>query len=656
MKIPQISLPIRRKMLIAFLGLALGPILLLGNISLQRMENALQTEITQGLQVEAVTAANAIEDYLDGVKRDVRFLARFLQRRLQEDMEAGQWALIQNEFLAAIMVEKDYYQIRFIAADGFEQLRINNIDGAPILVPESELQYKGNRYYVQEALRGSAGETYVSHLDLNVELGQVEVPNHLVVRIAAPIIDKSGATAGLVVINVFGEKLLSVLEYLISVDGTRVLLLNQGRQFVKMENKDSAVRFTSAGPSELQELDAILPLLPKPDEGSIVDIEKSDILAITPVNASHERLWYLAVAYSKERLCAETERLKKTFILSFVLLSLLATILAVIAARRFSRPIRRLSSFANAVAEGDFTIRSNITSRDEFGQLSIALNEMAQAQKETQEELINWNQHLQQEVEKKVTALNLSQREADAARQLMLKLDRQLLQANRLSSLGMLSATVAHEIGNPLAGLRVKLQMLQRREDLDSQLQADISKMMSLVDRLGDFLGYLRGYLAPQQNFEQERTDVNQVLRDLAYILCEEAERMEIRLQLHLPDDPLPICSKAQHLHQIFMNLILNALQACDAEGQVDVFASQSKGLVEVKVCDNGCGLPPEIMDQLFEPLVTSKPEGTGLGLAIVKQLITELRGEVSLKNRHQGGVEAIIYFPEGGHGCAGEF
>ncbi len=656
MGILPMTLSIRRKMLIAFLSLTLLPILLLGNLSLQRLEKALRGQIAQGLQAEAVTAGNLIEDYLDGVRRDVRSLARFLQRRLKKDMDADQWALIQNEFLAAMMVEKDYYQIRFISADGHEQLRINNVDGKAVPVPESELQDKKSRYYIQEALHCDADGTYVSHLDLNMEFGRLEKPDHLVVRVAAPIVDPKGEIAGLVVINVFGDKLLSSLKYLLNVDGTQILLFNQNHQFIRMDKQGEKVRFTSADLAELDSFSQIVPLLPKPDEPPNVAPLKENILALTSVSAGPERLWYLAIAYPQKYLYAELNQLKKTYIFLFLSLALLASILAIVAARRFSSPIRQLSRFAKAVADGDFRPIPNITSRDEFGELSQALNEMAHAQKQTHEELLNWNILLKDEVEKKVAALSRSQLEADAAAKLMATLEKQLLQANRLSSLGLLSATVAHEIGNPLAGLRVKLQLVQRRKDLDQQLQQDISKMLNLVDRLGDFLGHLTSYLAPQQNQEREQADIGQVLRDLVFILCEEADRNNIKLHLHLGPDPLPVCSKSQHLHQIFMNLILNALQACDENGEVNVYASCSGGKVEIRICDDGCGLPPALADQIFEPLVTTKADGTGLGLAIVKQLVAELNGEVNLKNRSGGGVEAILYFPEGGHGCAGEF
>ncbi len=648
MGFPQISLSIRRKMLIAFLSLALGPILFLGNLSLQRMEKALRFQISLGLQAEAVTAGNSMEAYLNGVRRDVRSLARFLQRRLNEGMTPDQWALIQNEFLAAIMVEKDYYQIRFISVDGHEQLRINNVDGEVVLVPKDELQYKGNRYYIKEAFCCPPGGTYVSHLDLNMEFGRVEKPNRLVVRVAAPIIDARGETAGLVVINVFGDKLLSPLKYLLTIDGTKILLFNQNHQYIKMDSQSGAVRFISSEISGNSELEEIVSRLPSPENTPRITAMNHEILAMETVHAGPERLWHLTLAYPQKHIYAELFKLKRTFVFSFMLLALVATVLAILAARRFSRPIRQLSRFANTVASGNFDVISNITSQDEFGELSAALNEMAASQKEAHAELLNWNLLLKQEVEKKVADLNRSQREVDAAEKVMLTLERQLVQANRLSALGMLSATVAHEIGNPLAGLRVKLQMLQRRKDLNQDLQLDISKMMRLVDRLGDFLGHLTGYLAPQKSQDCEQTDVSQVLRDLVFILCEEADRNQIRLQLDLPDNLLVVCSKAQYLHQILMNLILNALQACGEGGRVVVSAQAVDDQIEIIIHDNGCGLPEGLTDQIFEPLVTSKADGTGLGLAIVKQLVDEMKGTVSLNNRPEGGVEAKIIFPRG--------
>ncbi|RLB74262.1 MAG: two-component sensor histidine kinase, partial [Deltaproteobacteria bacterium] len=96
--------------------------------------------------------------------------------------------------------------------------------------------------------------------------------------------------------------------------------------------------------------------------------------------------------------------------------------------------------------------------------------------------------------------------------------------------------------------------------------------------------------------------------------------------------------------------------QACGENGQIDVYARRYEGQVEIRICDDGCGLPVELAGQIFEPLVTTKQDGTGLGLAIVKQLVEELNGEVDLTDRPEGGVEAKLVFPEGDSKCAGKF
>jgi len=658
-KIPwydRIPLSIRDKMLIAFLGLTLVPMLLLGQFSLKKLEDSLKQQISRGLQVEAATAASAVEDYLSGVRRDVRSLARFLQRRLRDEMTADQWALVQNEFLQSVLAEKAYYQIRFVSAAGVEKLRINNHDGRPVAVPPSELQDKGDRYYVCEALQCTASETYLSHLDFNMEFGQLEIPHRLVVRVATPVVGKSGKTAGLVIINVFGEELLSVLEYLFETERMRVLLLNQGGRSIEMKKREGSLAFTSTGTDTLGGYLPAAKLLPQPGEKIDVADAGSDLMVIAPVNAGPGRLWHLVIVHPQKYLYTELIQLKSTIMFSVIILTILAVFWAMLGARTFSRPIRRLSRLAEAIAGGDFDKRCDITSHDELGQLSQALNEMAQSQKKRREELLNLNRNLQEEVERKVADLNLSRQEAEKTRQLMTELEKQLLQADRLSSLGMLSATVAHEIGNPLAGLRVRLQMLQRRKGLDRGLEADFTKMLDLVDRLGSFLGYLTGYVAPAQEQGKVQADIIQVLRDIGFILCEEAERKQIRLNLHLPDSPRYVCSPAQHLHQIFMNLMLNAVQACGKGGQVDVYTDYIEERVIVRICDNGSGLPEDLSERIFEPLVSSKPEGTGLGLAIVRQLVTELNGKVTLENKESGGVEARVCFADGGRGCSNRF
>lgn len=652
----RVPLSIRAKMLIAFLGLTLVPILMMGHLAVSHTEKALKEQIVEELQIEVTTAASALEDYLQGVSRDVGSLARFLQRRFKEDMTRVEWLQVRREFFSTITAEKAYYQVRFIALDGMELLRVNNQDGVLSLVPEDQLQNKSSRYYVQEAFKMRAGEIYLSHLDFNIEFGEIEIPRRLVVRLAAPIIGSNGDPVGLVVINVFGEELLSSLEDLLTIAGMRVLLLNQGGKFIEMDYRNGKPHFVSAGANELTSFIPSSQILPMPDGNATVTSVDSDLLAIAPVNAGLNRLWYLSKIYPQQQLYAKLNQLKMTFVISAIILACLASGLAIIAARRFSRPIRKLSHFAEEISEGHLSRRVQISSNDELGQLSESLNEMALARKEARQMLIDWNESLQSEVERKLYDLEQSRLDADQVRLQMSVLEKQLLQANRLSALGMLSATVAHEIGNPLAGLKVKLQMLLRNSTLDEKVLSDIHKMLEMVDRLGTFLGQLTNYVATKPDSGRTQVDINKVVSDVGFILGEEASLKKISLNLHLYREHLLICSTSQYLHQIMMNLILNALQACSAGGLVEVFCEKDAETIIIRVCDNGCGLSGNDVKLYFEPLFTTKTDGTGLGLAIVSQLVSELKGTINMHNRSVGGVEVMIRFSDGGIGCKDEF
>jgi two-component system NtrC family sensor kinase len=644
-------LSIRNKMLIAFVGLAVVPMGLLGGLTYLRSGRILEKRITAELQVEVATGAEALQATLETVSRDVNSLSRFLGRRLTARMTDQQWRLVEEEFLQTIRDTRSYYQVRFISTDGMENLRVNHVDGQMRLVPQDELQYKGDRYYVQEALTLPSGATYISHLDFNEEHGQLEMPLRLVVRVATTVWCEE-QLRGLVVINVFGEQLLQTLAPLKALPGSRIALLDEQRRFIELSQTDGGPSFRTGPTVELAQDLGVALLGGESEDSGTGDRPAKALLARTRVQAGQQEPWELLKIYPRDLAETDLEGLLRTTALFALPLAILSALLAIMAASTFSRPIGQLSRLSEAIASGDYGTRCQAQADDEIGQLARSLNIMADSLEKSRDSLVRMNQGLQSEVERKVAELKISeQQKQETARELQ-ALERQLLAADRLAALGMLSATVAHEIGNPLAGLKTRLQLIQRRTSADDPLSGDLVRILELVDRLAQILGHLTGYLAPASEPELHCTELGKVLRDLGFILKEEADRRGTRFELTLPDEEIWLCCPGQHLHQIFMNLILNALQAADSGGEVLVRADREIGRAWVEILDNGPGFHDPENPSHFEPLTTTRTDGTGLGLAIVKRLVTEMQGQVQLGNRPGSGARVTTYFPLGDAPC----
>lgn len=640
-----LRLTIRAKMLIAFVSLAVLPLLLLGWLGYVRSGQIVQKRITTELQIEVETGADTLETFLAGVSRDVTSLARFLGRRLSPRMNESQWQMVEDEFLQTIRNVPAYYQVRFISTEGMETLRINKVGDLLQKVPKDKLQYKGDRYYVKEAMSLPAEQVYLSHLDYNQEFGRIEEPRRLVVRVATTVYSR-GELRGLVIINVFGEDLLAALVPLQALPGSRVALLDEQQRFVEMNQVGGRPDFRT-GPTRDLETDLGLKLNFDQEPSSPVGRHQA-MVSSARIEVGFEHAWRLLKIYPRELFEADLQSLLRTTAYTALPLALLAMVLAILAARSFSRPVLHLSTLAETIAGGDYSCRATVASHDELGQLASSLNIMADSLETSREQLIDMNLGLQFEVNRKVEELKRSEAAAGEVAREMQGLEKQLLAADRLAALGMLSATVAHEIGNPLAGLKTRLQLMQRKTGDDVALAADLERMLQLVDRLGKVLEQLTGYLSPKQELQLQPVDLARVLRDLVFILREEAERRGVAFVLDLPEQAAPVRSSGQQLHQIFMNLILNALQAVEAGGAVRVSARLISSGVEVQVADSGRGFPLQDRERLFEPLVTTRSEGTGLGLAIVKRLVDELRGEITLENRAAGGALVRVFFARG--------
>lgn len=232
----------------------------------------------------------------------------------------------------------------------------------------------------------------------------------------------------------------------------------------------------------------------------------------------------------------------------------------------------------------------------------------------------------------------------------------QLMQAEKMSSIGMLAAGVAHEINNPLNSVAGYAEALLRRLRDTPELTED--------PRLADFKKYLdviiresyrcKGVIDSLLSFSRKSdgslgdVNVNQLLREVLQLVIHKSrfEKIEIHEAL---DEGLPLIQgDAPALRQVFLNLTMNALQSIEGAGQVEIVTRVDGESVSATVSDTGCGIPPAIMDQIWDPFFTTKDvgKGLGLGLAVTYNIIKKHGGEIRVESAPGKGSKFMVRLP----------
>ena len=217
----------------------------------------------------------------------------------------------------------------------------------------------------------------------------------------------------------------------------------------------------------------------------------------------------------------------------------------------------------------------------------------------------------------------------------------QLSEQAALPQLGQLAAIVAHEVRNPLAGLRASLQVIDGRIS-DRAIASAIAAMIQRIDGLNDKLEDLLLFARPKPPRLQP-VDVKALMRDVAASAAISTGRTGAPIPI--AGDELKVRADPEMLRAAMLNLLLNACQAAGRE-EVDIQLAQSGRVGRISVRDRGTGMPSEIRDRVFEPFFTTRTNGTGLGLAIVKRLLELQDGTVALLDRPGGGTIAEATIP----------
>ena len=212
-----------------------------------------------------------------------------------------------------------------------------------------------------------------------------------------------------------------------------------------------------------------------------------------------------------------------------------------------------------------------------------------------------------------------------------------LRRADRLSALGEIAAGLAHEIQNPLAGVKGALEIITSRVTQGTP-EAEFAgiggkELARLEGLVGEFLTYAR-----PRDPALRATDVHEIVERVAALLRAEAERKTVTVVFERSADFPALLLDPEQITQVIFNVVLNAIQATGAGGHVRIGESVESGWGVIDVIDEGPGIPPEHALRIFDPFFTTKPRGTGLGLAISQRIVTA----------HRGTIEALPGSPSG--------
>ena len=257
----------------------------------------------------------------------------------------------------------------------------------------------------------------------------------------------------------------------------------------------------------------------------------------------------------------------------------------------------------------------------------------------------------QVEKERKAHAeLNIAHQELSAYVRKLEESQEQLIQAEKLTSLGQLAASIAHEINNPLAGVLVYTQLLSKKVTGDAlqkeEALSQLSKMESEISRCSRIIRNLLDF-ARQTEPVLRLVDVNQVIEQVLAMVGHQAQIQKVDVVKEFSPYLPKVMADFDQLQQIFTNLTLNAIQAMPEGGRLTVRSSAVDNEVRVDVQDTGCGISKENLGKLFTPFFTTKVKGkgVGLGLAVVHGIIERHKGKITVQSEVGKGTTFSVYF-----------
>ncbi len=294
-------------------------------------------------------------------------------------------------------------------------------------------------------------------------------------------------------------------------------------------------------------------------------------------------------------------------------------------------PVHKLISLTKDISRGITPLSPNTGNITEINKLQDALVSMAN------------------EIEASKKKLEVNIDNLEDANKKIIETQKELIATEKMASLGKLSAGVAHEIGNPLSAISGYMEILRKSPHITEQEKnIYLEKITGEIERINKIISTLLDYAIPRETTEA-RTDLNETIQKAVELLTNQGIFKRISLYTDLSRDPLTITIDEFQLLQVFINLLINARDAVDVDGEIRIKSFlNDRNLAEVSIKDNGMGIDMENLDKIFDPFFTTKEpgSGTGLGLSISHRIIKQFDGNITVNSNPGEDTEFILTFP----------
>lgn len=339
---------------------------------------------------------------------------------------------------------------------------------------------------------------------------------------------------------------------------------------------------------------------------------------LSPFEVGFMTVGVYAQSLSQVDLLAEIHRLRRYALITAGVMLAVAVLIYTWVVRRITRPLRGLSMAARNVAAGDLGGSVEVRTADEVGELGRTFNNMVRELRESRRQLEDHHQ-------------------------------RAMERADRLATIGELASGIAHEIRNPLAGISGAMELMRAGRGFKQNRGEILDEVMNQIRRLENLTRDLLSYSRPAHPKPAPQS-MNHILESTLFLLETAPEHSGVTIVKNY-DPELPAANvDSSQIQQVFLNILLNALQAMPDGGEISLTTSaeteNGRPRIRVQIEDQGIGMSPECLRRAVTPFFTTKHRGTGLGLSIAQRIMDSHDGTVDIKSVEGEGTTFILSFP----------